>query len=286
MSRLKTLLIPLFFPLLLFSQQQEREVLLYNIGFGGLSAGIGAAINHKENNWKKSFLKGFWQGSIGGVINYSSKKTLYLVGQNNNYGYALPARFLNCAGNSIVLNAAYAQPFLKNWFFEYGPLRLEYYGNSTNKWHARLLPEGILASAISLRRGYFDLETTLLTGVMAFKTKEYISPERKNVDGVNYGRAFVYYDYDSSSIKYPVVAHEIIHEFQYREHLVLNSYFQAGEMKKGFMKNLFTKYLYSDVPYFALFYMIQGVSPSPRFYDNFYEFEAERFATNKMIKRF
>lgn len=275
----------MLFPFFVYSQHQEREVLLYNVGFGGLSAGIGAAINHRDVNWRKSFVKGFWQGSIGGLINYSSKKTIRLVGQQNSYAYALPARILNSAGNSIIVNAAYNQPFLANWYLEYGVFRLEYHVKSSNKLRLRLLPESLLASAISLRKGNFDLNTTLLTGVMAFKTKDYISPERKNVDGVNYGRAFIYYNYDST-LKYPVVAHEVLHEFQYREHLVFNTYFQPGEMKKGFVKNLFTKYLYPDVPYFALFYMIQGVSPGVRFYDNFYEFEAERFATNKVIRRY
>lgn len=66
-----------------FSQKQERIILMYNVGFGGITSGIGAVINKpKGANWKKHFLKGFWQGSIGGFINYGSKKTLYLNNSN------------------------------------------------------------------------------------------------------------------------------------------------------------------------------------------------------------
>lgn len=64
------------FPFLLFAQQ-ERTVFLYNLGFGGITAGIGAVINKpKDVNWKNAILKGFWQGSVGGVLNYAGRKQL------------------------------------------------------------------------------------------------------------------------------------------------------------------------------------------------------------------
>ena len=68
----------LFLHLNLFAQHQEQTVFFYNVAFGGITSGIGAIINKpKEVNWKKAFLKGFWQGDIGGLLNYTGKKTLY-----------------------------------------------------------------------------------------------------------------------------------------------------------------------------------------------------------------
>lgn len=61
------------------AEHQERTVFVYNAAFGGITSGIGGIINRpKEVNWKKAFLKGLWQGGIGGLLNYTGKKTLYL----------------------------------------------------------------------------------------------------------------------------------------------------------------------------------------------------------------
>lgn len=147
----------------------------------------------------------------------------------------------------------------------------------------RILPEAVIASSVALSKGKFDINTTLLTGIMSFKRKDLINSGRGIHDGVNYGRAFVYQD---SAIKYVIVAHEIIHEFQYREYLVFNSWLKPAisNMKAPKLKNIFTKYVYPDVPYFGLFYMMEGINQYPMLYRNYYEFEAERCATNKFVK--
>ena len=80
----KIILILLFTPKFLFSQDQQRTLLVYNVGLGAITSGIGAVINKpKHTDWKKYFIKGLWQGSIGGLVNYSSKKALYLVNKKN-----------------------------------------------------------------------------------------------------------------------------------------------------------------------------------------------------------
>jgi hypothetical protein len=279
---MKWLLILLFLPIAIFSQNQESKVLFYNVGFGGITAGIGAIINKKSEPWKKCFLRGFWQGSIGGLLNYSAKKSIYLVNKNSNVAYALPARVISSAGNSIIQNAAANQPFLQNWNFEYGFFRVDFSTGTKSKFGVRILPESIIASAILLSKGKPDIHTTLLTGVMSFKSNNLIYSARGAHDGVNYGRAFLYLD---SSTKYHVIAHEIIHEFQYREYLVFNSFFKTSVSKINApaLKKLFTQYIYPDVPYFGLFYMLEGINPSPMIFRNYFEFEAERFGTNKFV---
>lgn len=280
---MKFLITLLLFPAIIFSQQQERKVLIYNIGFGGLTAGAGAVINKKKGeSLKKNFIRGFWQGSIGGLINYSAKKTIYLIDKNKNFGYALPARLLSSAGNSIIQNAALNEPFLRNWSFDYGFFRFDFAANAKKKFKIRILPESIIASAVSLSKANPDINTTLLTGIMSFKTKSLIVNERGAHDGVNYGRAFIYYD---TVTKYHIVSHEIIHEFQYREYLVFNTYFKppVSKMKIPRLKKLFTNYIYPDVPYFGLFYMAEGSHPREQLFRNYFEFEAERFATNKFV---
>lgn len=273
----------LLLPGAIFSQHQELKVLGHNVIFGGLTSGVGAVINRKSNcNWRKTFVRSFWQGSIGGLLNYSAKKTIYLIDKNNSLAYAFPARMLSSAGNSIIQNAAFNEPFLQNWHFDYGFLRVDFSTRSERKFRARILPTSIITSVMALPKGKLDLNSTLLIGVMTFRSRGLIQTMNGQHDGVNYGRAFIYLD---DTLKYHIMSHEIIHEYQYREFLVFNSYLEkpVSKLKTTGLKKMLSKYVYPDLPYFGLFYMLETVEPDPRFFRNYYEFEAERFATNKHV---
>jgi hypothetical protein len=274
----------LFFPLLISAQSQEQKVLGYNVGFGALTSGLGAVINKKKaENWKKSFLRGFWQGSIGGLINYSAKKTIYYVDEKDNLAYALLARLISSAGNSIIQNAAFNEPFLTNWNLEYGFLRFDYSVNSVKKFKVRILPASVIGTALALPKGRLDIGATLLSGMMVFHSKELINTLNNKHDGINYGSAMVYY---GDTLRYHIISHEIIHEYQYREYLVFNSYLkkEMPKIKESGLKRWITKYIYPDLPYFGLFYTLMGVESGPRYFKNYFEFEAERFATNRYVR--
>src|SRR4051812_38961254 len=76
-----------------YGQHQERKVVVYNIGFGGLTAGIGSIINTpKGENWKKNFVRSFWQGCVGGTLHYTGKKTVFLINKNESLAMAWPAK--------------------------------------------------------------------------------------------------------------------------------------------------------------------------------------------------
>ena len=278
---MKVLLVLLLLsPGIIFAQERETKVFTYNVGFGGISAGLGAVLNKKKGeNWKRSFIRGWWQGSIGGLLNYSGKKTIHLIDKYNNLGYAVPARILSAAGNSIIQNAAYNEPFLKNWNLEYGFFRFDFASGTGKKFSVRLLPLSIASTALLLPKGKLDVRTTLFTGVMTLKSNNPISTINGRHDGVNYGRAFIYED---DTLKYHLIAHELTHEYQYREYLVFNAYLkkQAAKLKETRTKRFFTKYIYPDIPYFGLFYSLEGVQQGPRFYRNYFEYEAEKFGTN------
>lgn len=274
-------LLLLLLPAIVFPQRQDAKVLAYNVGFGGLTAGVGAVINKKaDENWRRTFVRGFWQGSIGGALNYTSKKSLHLVYENENLAYTLPGRVLNAAGNSIIQNAAANEPFLKNWNFEYGWFRFDYRSRAKTRFGVRVLPLSVIGTVAALPQGRLDLPTTLLTGVVTFRSDELLSTLSGHQEGVNYGRVFIYNDEQSS--KYYILSHEVIHEFQYRQHLVFNAYLQKPVARTNApgLKKLFTKYVYPDISYFGLFYLAEGIEPSPHYYRNFYEFEAERLSTN------
>lgn len=277
------LFIFLFLPGLL-QGQQDLNLLAHNIGFGGLGAGIGAVVNRKKNeNWKKTFIRGFWQGCIGGAVNYSAKKTIHLIDKNNQLAYVLPARLLSSAGNSLIQNAANNGPFLQNWHFEYTFIRFDLQLNGRPEFRFRLLPSAILSTAIVASKGQFDVSASLFTGAVVFKSGRLINSIHGAHDGISYGRAFVYTD---DSLKYHLISHELVHEFQLRDFMFCNSYLRPvyQKLKPTSFKKFLEKYVYPDIPYFGLFYMIEGVHPDKEHFRNYFEFEAERFATNKDVK--
>jgi hypothetical protein len=261
------------------AQQQEQKVLLYNIGFGGLSAGLGSIFNTpKGQNWKKSFIKGFWQGCIGGSLHYTGKKTVYLINKNQNLAAAWPAKLQHAAGSSIIENAALRKPFLKNWNFDLGPVRLDY-AIDGGKLRARFLTVSIYACIAGFSHGQLDSKASVFTGTFVFENSNLISA---HYAGISYGRAISYYnDFD----KYHTIAHELIHVYQFSEYLNFNTWIYplTNHVKSEKIKHVFENYIYMDVPYFVLFYALEGRHSDYYYYRNFYEFEAERFSTNAFV---
>jgi hypothetical protein len=118
--------------------------------------------------------------------------------------------------------------------------------------------------------------------MLVFKSKNWIISSSRT-DGLNYGRVLVYYDHERS---YHAIAHELVHSFQYREWQVANAFFQptVTKWKAPVLKKVFTKYLYPDLPYFSLPYMTLGIYPYGHQMRNPFEFEAERFASNRYVR--
>lgn len=259
-------------------------MVFYNVGFGGITSGIGAVINKKPGeHWSKNFVRGFWQGCIGGALNYSAKKTAGFISERKAYFYGIPARFLSGAGNSIIQNSAANEPFFVNWHFEYAFFRIDYYGQNEHPFRIRILPLAMVGSVVAFTKAKFDPVTTLLTGAMVFNSTDSIGTGRGSYDGINYGRVFIYQD---GVIKYHLVTHELIHEYQLREYLVFNSFLRpvASRIKEKEFKKVFIKYIYPDIPYFGLAYAIEGVNPHPRYFRNYFEFEAEKIASGKDVR--
>jgi hypothetical protein len=273
------------------AQYQERAVFVYNVAFGGFSAGIGSVINKpKEVNWRKAFVRGLWQGSIGGLINYSGKKVLYLVNKNQRDIYAWPAKLLHATGYSIMGNASAYAPFLQNWTIDLGLLRFDF-SLASKKLRARLLPEAIVSAIIAANYGTFDAGTSLRTGEIIFKNYGLLNLpiQESKSPGVTFGRSIVYtYGPQSYYTKDRILSHELLHRFQYNEYQVFNTWLRPiyKKTKSKIVQKIFSEYVYADIPYFFLpYYAIYGVHPGQHYYRNFYEFEAERFSTNTYVPR-
>lgn len=272
------------------AQNQESQVLFYNVGFGGMTSGVGALINKpKGTNWKKIFIKAFWQGSIGGFLNYTSKKTLYLNNKYQNNNFSWPSKLMHSASTSIMENAALNEPFLQNWNIDYGLIRVDFSLAKKKVLKVRLLPEAIYAIIVASKYGKFDLKNTVETGNIIFSSENLLMlPNGEYRTGISIGRAIAFVDNFPNNInKYQLLAHEIIHQYQYGEYQVLNSWLKPIEpkIKSKILSTIFRKYIYLDLPYIILPYFLEGQYDYPHYFKNFYEFEAERFSTNSFVPR-
>lgn len=273
-----------------YAQKQERDVLLYNVAFGGIIAGVGSVINKpKKSDWKKIFVKGFWQGSAGGLLNYTGKKTIYLNNKHQTANYSWPSKILHSAGLSIIENAALNEPFLQNWNIDYGPVRFDFSINKAKKFKARFLPASIYSVIFASQFGNFDFKNTLLSGNIVFSKKEISSVSYSSTKlGVSYGRALFFANSSALGInKYLILSHEIIHQYQYGDYQLLNTWLKPLEkkVKSKLIRNLFTNYIYADIPYSLLSYNLASRNNRQNYFRNFYEFEAQRFSTNRFVPR-
>ena len=267
------------------AQRQDLNLYDYNTAFGAVTGGIGAVINKpKHENWKKSFVRGFWQGAIGGSLQYSGKKIVHLIDSREQPLYGWPAKLVHAAGTSIVHNAAIGGPFLKNWRIDYGPLLFDFSTKGDQKTRVRFLPFSIYSYIAAGRNSYFDWRNSLRTGDMVFRHKqELIRWGQADYAGMNYGRAFTY---TRNSGQYFVMAHEIIHSFQFREYQVLNDWLRPANkwIKPGRVQKFVDRYIYPDIPYMWGFYMVEGYHSNDHYFRNFFEFEAQRFASNRYVE--
>jgi len=289
------LVIFLFYSTFVSSQQKDSDLklLAYNVSFGGLTAGIGAIINKsKDTPAPKAFLNGFYQGCLGGALQYGGKKLTYQIVKHENYWYGWPAKLVHTAGVSIVENAALNRPFGRYWNLDLGPLRFDFaFTTEDNPFRVRfsvMILYDIIMAGIQPNSSYVDWEKSLKTGTLVFFTNSILfGYNKQGVVGIAYSRSLMYsrmYTHMANDI-HKNVAHELTHLFQGREHLVFNAWLNplASKASPG-LKNIFQNYIYIEPPYFSLFYYMQGYHSRENYYRNFYEYEAEWFATNGYLR--
>ena len=280
----------LFYCAVANSQPQRREntdfkLFAYNVSFGGLTAGIGAVINKpKETPIHRAFFKGFYQGCFGGALQYGGKKIVHQIVKHENYWYGLPAKLVHGAGASIVENAALNRPFGRYWNMEWGPLRLDFSFNEETPFRARfcaVIIYDIVTIGLKPNETSIDWDKSLKMGTLIFYTHEPLLGHRhgKNVVGTAYTRSFIHTTFTGHTPT--TVAHELIHLFQYREHLVFNTWLTPLTSKAPpRLHNIFHNYIFIELPYITPFYHFQGYHEREDYYRNFYEYEAEWFATD------
>lgn len=257
------------------SQNTDFEMATYNIGFGALVGGVGAVINKKPSQkLGNAFLSGVLKGSLGGYLIFESKRTIRKIASTENLEYAWPAKIVNSLGTSVVESAARNDGNWNRWHLHIGFNRIELDLYDKPRIKYRMMPVSFLLTAYIAFGNKFELEKSLLTGEFIF------SNENSNIfsndfAAVNIGNVILY---KPTQYTPDLIAHEIIHSYQYYDFNFINTWTERPVLKGLSKTNINSKILdffYLDlngVPLRAA-YLIENTT-GPSYYDNFFEYEA------------
>lgn len=259
----------------LVAQTTKTDFALVNIGFGGISAGIGAVINKKPNEKTgKVFLKGLWQGALGGSFNHASK---IIVGENNindieTSTYFWPAKITSSIGNSILENAASNRNFYEQFNFHFGFNRLEIHFQKKMELKYKVMPIQFFYDAYLFATTKFDLKNSLKIGEMVYRSENIDS----KYNGATIGTSIVFNA--KFELQNGTTSHEVIHVIQRNNFMVFNNYFNPLINKWTSKSKQFSKinnWIYWDTH--IIFNGIVGAAINKdlnRYYENFFEKEA------------
>ncbi len=294
----------LFFNKQVYSQKNRQELglLIYNVGFGGFTAGVGALFNkEKEHKVLSVFWRGFKYGCIGGGANYAGKRfthSIHLVkdpisNETNQSAllWAWPSKIVHSIGSSIIENAAKNDKnVFTNFRMPVGFVSVSLSVHDKIMVRAKLMPISFITFSSNLLKSgnHLHIKETLLLGTPYFVTATDNFPFR-DTDAYQLNNNIIVKEYANTKNLYGfLISHEHIHVLQEREYLVFNQwlykpYNNLVNQDKKIAKFL-KKYIFPDLPYFLTVYQLFNYTTN-NYYKNLFELEAEHFATNRYIRR-
>jgi hypothetical protein len=242
--------------------------------------GAGGALINKGKTEKAGavFLKGFWQGGMGGYLTFESKRMLRLAAKNEDWKCYWGSRLFNAAGSSIKENAALNRDFWEKWHFNIGFMRFEFHTKDQFLFKPKVMPVTLYYTFFATIYADFELNNSLRTSFLAFSIKR--KEEWGNWGGSAYLGLFVtakeYSDY------YPLLSHEILHLYQAHDFFVLNTLMHRPMLKLkerySWVEKL-SEFIYLEAPagILRLAYLYES-NRAVNYYDNFFEREASFYS--------
>jgi hypothetical protein len=265
-------------------QKNDTQAAFYNVGSNALIGGIGALINkNPDEKASKVFFKGIYQGALGGYLTFESKRLVRQFYKTDNYAYLWPSKLLNSAGNSITYNAASNRNFWERWHMDFGFNYLEYDFKRKRRLRYRILPFALTGNIYGFATSKFDFKRTLYTGHFIFRSTEIATVGERNPQGTTLVNT-IQYERDIDIDLEGVLAHELIHVYQYTGTFFINSYLQGSvknlEKNSDFYKK-YSKIFYTDLstPLNQLLYQIQPLF-GVEYHDILQEKEADYYSFN------
>lgn len=260
-------------------ENRKTEMAIYNISLGSFVGGIGAIINKKAHEkTAKVFLKGFWQGGLGGYFVYESKNFLLRIPENNKLEYSWGAKFLNSIGTSIIENATLNTDFWDKWHMNIGFNRLEIHTNSKIRFKYKIMPVSLILTGIYAYGNKFELDHSLKTGEIIFSVQDEFE-----YAGATWGKLILLNENQLNNFE--TISHEIVHSFQYEDFNFVNTFLNKPTNKllnKSKLGQKLNKIFYFDLqaPIFGGLYLLENLNRNC-YYDNFFENEAGIFSNTR-----
>lgn len=260
------------------SQANDTEAAIYNVGFSALFSGIGAVINKNPGEKTgKVFLKGLYQGALGGYITFESKRLLREASNRDDWKLYWASNILNFSGASIRENAANNIDFWERWYFNVGFNRIEFHTKDSFSVQYKVMPITAVYTLNSFVTTEFDVKNSLKTGHLVFISDEvqdgyagYSLPGTITLSAENQ--------------KITTLPHEIIHQYQSEDFLMFNSYYinslDSFINKNKKIKNI-NKWIYFDLHLILLrgAYIFEHRNVTlDNYYDNYFEREAKYYS--------
>lgn len=264
-------------------QINNTEALFYNVGMGGLGSGIGAVINKKpEEKTGKVFLKGFWQGSIGGALVFGSKKLVNEISIQEQLEYNWAAKLVNSAGTSIIENASSNRDFWEVWHFNIGFNRFEFHTKDRFRFQYKVMPVSLILTAGLAINSKPEWGLMLRSGEVIFSTDPKNLP---NVFGRTLGTS-VRIANDNLD-RYATYSHEFIHIYQWYDYNYATAYFNKTRselaVKSKFFKKLDTIFHWEvNGAILGVLYQIEDINTNCIF-NNYFEEEAQFYSTARVF---
>jgi hypothetical protein len=271
------------YPIITYAQRNDGQAATFNIVSCALVGGVGAWINRNpDEKGGNAFLRGTVRGALGGALVYGSKQMIYSFGQTNRGGWAWASKLTNAAGLSIVEGAAANNPFLSSWHFNFGFNRLEFTRGKalTPKFKYKVMPFALGAFIYANFRGRLNLGETFRIGHPIFYSDD-LSLPRYSFEPLGFAVAnsiIVNSEFSNGLL----LAHEIIHTYQYDERAYVNPFFKHLRNKwtnKSQFSKTYGKWVYTDINFLTdnLFYYL-GSLRNRCFWDNPFEQEANFYS--------
>jgi hypothetical protein len=266
--------------------RQKLSLYAYNTIFGGVTTGLGSAINkNKEEKFLKVFWKGFTYGCIGSSISFTGKQLSYLINSDKNLYWAWPSKILHSYGVSVMENSASRNHPFTSVRFPVGFIMVGLDFKNKMKITPQLMPASLTNFIISAAsKSKFNFSKTVQLGTPCF---EYPDPQGRTFSGA-YAQLNVITFINPGQINYYLAAHEHIHILQLREYYVLNTFFhnthtvkKLRAAEKGFGK-IVKQFVYPDINYVSIpYFPVRALSRN--YFGNLFELEAEHFARNQFV---
>lgn len=261
-----------------YSQANDAEAALYNVGLGGLSGAIGAVINKKsDEKVGKVFLKGLWQGALGGYVTFESKRILRLAGEEEDWKLYWTSNLVNAAGSSMKENAANNRDFWEQWNLSVGFNRIEFHTKDAFSIRYKVMPITAVYTLDAFFRYKLDASNSLKSGHLVFEQN---NPEINFL--VTTLPGYIVYNkskMDASVRSYDqTLVHEIVHLYQANDYIIFNSFysrkFESLFKNSKIMENV-NEHIYYDLHFIPLriLYRLEYYK-AESYYDNYFEHEA------------